>query len=136
MEGLNPCKNLECNSCCSQMLLRMTISEFSIFIGDNKYVAIARKGDLEALCEVENLTYGVYMFSNNNRYTHDALQSYRTEGVGGDSVCSVLLPNDCVNLVNGECDIYDMRPNACRNFKFDGHQCVLKRSQKNSLIVI
>lgn len=129
-ENFNPCKARECNACCQNTVLSMTLAELGVF--SRKYIEetgkvperLTRKLYIE---EQKQLSANEYLTITLWYSATKTLESYLETGKHGSKEALVFIEGICSNNKNGECTIYEERPQCCKNFEFKSDE------HKNSL---
>ncbi len=126
----NICKErYECNNCCKDMIARMKLSEFSIFVQawlaeGRTVVYMGRKSALEHHGSAyTDKNIGSLVYAANR-----TIEEYTETGRHGNTQVVAVFSDLCANNSTqedtaGQCTIYDQRPTCCKNFKLDSHDC-------------
>lgn len=113
----NLCAEIGCSACCKDITLE--------YLSDKDRVTLTPPGTtIIPVVDIESLP--IQARDARISSTGTVILFHRRE----DRVNFVEIVGACPNLLtDGSCGVYDNRPWACRNFKFEGDKCMSMREQ-------
>lgn len=126
----NPCKERSCNACCHNMLMPMSLSELVKFTEKwrargHSVTQLPKKSQVRFATNgsSDSFTQQKVSFSINRNGSQDYLQQCEENGKYANKIAQVLVEGLCPNNQNGECTIYEDRPQCCRNLEVEDKNC-------------
>lgn len=125
-EQYNPCKARECKACCQDMIMSMSLKELDIFSrthiqkSGNQPQRLRNRIEVEEQKKISSPDFlGLVIWYSATK----SLEQYKADERYGDKEALVYIEGTCANNINGECTIYESRPECCKNFGVDTKLC-------------
>jgi Fe-S-cluster containining protein len=115
----NPCKQIGCDICCRFSQGRSSMEEVSRMVppGTNA-IMVPQRAAFESMMDSNNREQGLVYLADKG-----TIDEYRKGQISGQRQIRWFHNHFCNCLEDGECTIYNNRPEICEKTEFGGREC-------------